>query len=1527
MTDKALLRRSLDAVRTLREQVDELRARAEEPIAVVGLGCRFPGGADGPERFWELLRKGRDGVVDVPHDRWPVEGWYSSDRSEPGTSYTRRGGFLAEGAHAFDAGFFGITDAEARDMDPQHRLLLETSWQALESAGLLSGTTAERRVGVFVGVSGSENTLLPRSPREAGPYTATGSAISVAAGRVAHTFGLRGPALAVDTACSSSLLAVHLAVESLRRGECTAALAGGVSAMMSPAVMVALCRMEALAEDGKCKVFDAAADGYVRSEGSGMVALMRASDAAAVRAPVLALIRGSAVNHDGRTSGLTVPNGRAQRELIADAVAAAGVEPRTVDYLEAHGTGTSLGDPIEVRAAADVLCADRDPEAPLRIGAVKSNIGHLEAAAGVAGLIKTVLALRHGEIPGGLHLNKPNPRLGVDRLPVALCDRTATWPRRGDGRPRTAGVSSFGFSGTNVHVVLTEPDALPDARPSARPEVRSDARPDAEPARTAGPERPAHVFALSARDPEGLRESAARHGRWLATHPDATLADFCHTATARRAHFAHRAAFVTTSRDDLARRLAALAAGDGPEPATGRRQTAAAEAVGARDRAPAPPVAFLLDATAPAAERITETLYATHPGFRAHADRCTAELRPPSAESDAGHDAALAADVRTVACQIALVRTLADWGIAAGAVAGGAAPGDLAAAVLSGALDAPTAGALLAARHGAAAPPAAPPARPRALRLLHGPDAGEAGAEQAADPEFWLRPGAGVRPEAAAAALAAHGYDTLVHLGGPSARPAAGEIRGLPGADIWRELLDWLADRHVSGQDVDWSAVDDGYERARLDLPGQTFRRRAHRPDAAAFVAAPAASGPGAPVGALGLRQVASPLAQRQFTTAVSRAVLPELADTAGVLHVGYYQELLASAVRTGTGLRLDDLRFERALTLSRGQERTVHLAVGPADGDGWAEFSVHSRQTGDGSPEAEQPGDEGWHRHAAGRLRPDGGRAADPAEVRPLPAAARAEIRERCTVRFEGAEFYRQMAERGVPLGPSVEWVDEAWLGEGEVLARFRPPAAAETAAGRPDRELPVPAGMLDACVQLYALAAGPQLAERDLFMTARLGEVGFGAPAEGGLWCHVRLTAPVGDLLVGEHLLCAEDGAPVGWGRGTEIRVISPGAGTYETPADGVRDDAERQRWQGADGAAALRDLLTGMVAELLQLTPAEVPSSRPLAETGLDSLAALELRQRVRAETGVDLPVDLLIAGPSLDEVVERLAGSAAGDGPAAPRPYDVDGRLWLPVTPRDDADVRLFCLPYGGRGASLYRDWPAAADGGVDVVPVQLPGREERGDERCIVDADEAVDAVAQALKPYLDRPFAFYGHSMGALLAYRLAHRLGSEYGELLRHLFVGAFSAPTGGENPLGARLRSVTQRLGFEQMPEHEELARVRRAQPRLYDTALRAELGEHLAGKADVAMDGAGYSDLRVVQSYRHDVAEPPLRVPVTAFHGAGDPVVAEQDADGWRPLTVGGFELLVVPGDHFFVHGDQSGPRVLAEMAARLRQPVRA
>ncbi|MEH0581521.1 polyketide synthase [Streptomyces sp. B21-108] len=401
-----LLERSLHAIRTLRGELAQERARRAEPIAVTGLACRFPGGADTPERFWELLDDGRDAVGPVPAGRWPDRPFPAG---RPGPARSARGGFLDEDVDAFDAALFGVSKGEAAAMDPQHKLLLETVWEALERAGLLTGRPGSGRVGVFVGVSGSDHARVPVRPEHVGAFTAIGAAPSMAAGRVAHALGLHGPALAVDTACSSSLVAVHLAVESLRRGECDAAVACGVNVMLSPDVFVVLDEMQALSPHGRCQVFDASADGYVRAEGCGAVALTRLPDAVAARLPVHAVIRASAVNHDGGAGGLTVPNGRAQRALLRSALAGAGLTGDAVGYLEAHGTGTPLGDPIEVGAAAEVLCADRPEARPLRLGAVKSNIGHLEAAAGIAGLIKTVLVLRHGRVPANLHLREPNP--------------------------------------------------------------------------------------------------------------------------------------------------------------------------------------------------------------------------------------------------------------------------------------------------------------------------------------------------------------------------------------------------------------------------------------------------------------------------------------------------------------------------------------------------------------------------------------------------------------------------------------------------------------------------------------------------------------------------------------------------------------------------------------------------------------------------------------------------------------------------------------------------------------------------------------------------------------------------------------------------------------------------------------------------------------------------------------------------------------------------------------------------------------
>ena len=428
-------------------RLEAVQRAKSEPIAVIGMACRFPGGADEPESYWAVLRDGVDTVVDMPADRWDVDACFDPDPAAAGKMYVRKGGFLSR-VDGFDPGFFEISPREAASMDPQQRFALEVAWEALEDAGLSPSDLAGSAAGVFMGATTSDYAGLLARDGTLDAYFSTGNALNAIPGRIAHVLGLQGPCLAVDTACSSSLVAVHLACQSLRAGECDAALAGGVNLILSPDVTIAMCRARMLAPDGRCKTFDAAADGYARGEGCGVVVLKRLSDAVAAGDRVLALILGSAVNQDGASGGFTVPNGRAQEALIRRALANASVQPADIDYLEAHGTGTALGDPVEVQAAARALSAGRAADRPLVLGSVKTNIGHTEAAAGIAGLIKVVLALRHRVIPPHLHFRTPSPHIPWADLPLEVAASARPWPAR--EHPRRAGVSSFGASGTNA---------------------------------------------------------------------------------------------------------------------------------------------------------------------------------------------------------------------------------------------------------------------------------------------------------------------------------------------------------------------------------------------------------------------------------------------------------------------------------------------------------------------------------------------------------------------------------------------------------------------------------------------------------------------------------------------------------------------------------------------------------------------------------------------------------------------------------------------------------------------------------------------------------------------------------------------------------------------------------------------------------------------------------------------------------------------------------------------------------------------
>ncbi|MEV4518461.1 SDR family NAD(P)-dependent oxidoreductase [Dactylosporangium sp. NPDC049525] len=1121
-----------------------------EPIAVVGMAGRFPG-ADSVEEFWALLRDGRDAVGEVPPSRWDSAALRDPDPMRAGTVTTDQGGFLAD-VDRFDAGFFGVPAREAENLDPQHRLLLESAWHALESAGTDPSSLAGTRTGVFVGISNSDyGRLLERGGLEGlDAYFGTGTALNAAAGRIAFTLGLRGPALAVDTACSSSLVAVHLAIRSLRQGETDRAIAGGVNVIAAPTASVAVSRAHMLSPDGRCKTFSADADGFVRSEGVGALVLRRLSDARRDGDPILAVLHGSAVNSDGASSGLTVPSGRAQEDVIADALADARVAPGDIDFLEAHGTGTSLGDPIELAAAWSVLSRGRAPGRPLHLGSVKSVVGHCESAAGVVALIKTVLALRNGQLPPNLHCAELNPHVPWADMNVRVLDSLQPW-RRGD-RPRLAGVSGFGFSGTNAHVIVGEAP---------------------EPATRPAPAAGAVLLPLSAADEDGLARLTEAWTRRLGDATDEEVASLAATAGAGRAHLPVRRAATGTTREQL---IAAL--GRGPSARSGRP----------------PRVAFLFSGQGSQYFGMGAELYRTEPVFRAVIDACAAHFgdalgAPLTDLMFAGTDRDLINQTRItqpalVALELALAALWRSWGVEPVAVLGHSV-GEIAAAVHAGVLDLPAGLDLIAHRarlmQGTAAGSmlavvAAPDVVAERIAgtgldiaAVNGPQATVvAGAPEAVEDLAARLTADGIQNRALVVSHAFHSrlmdpilpqlraaIDGLEHarpripivanVTGRLATPGQYDaeywcehvrrpVRFAAGAEQLRELdidlyleigpgrtLGNLAtamgvattetalaslrrgasDRagmlgaartlYEHGQRLDWAAVQapDGLPRA--DAPRYPFADTRYWVPAGAAPAAPTA--PATPHWG---REVRSPgLAGRVFSFERSPVFPPYLGDhrlygTVVTPAASHLATLLSALAPGGLPITVEDFVCPRALVIKDDERYEVQLIVSEVDGQA-PKLSVQSLF---------DPAHGRWQEHMSGRL-------GAPAVAVPGDAPDVAAFIATAERHITGEQFYRQARELGYTLGPAFRWVGEAWLRGNDTLVRYRRPQLPDDPA---DYEL-YP-GLIDSCFQSIAgfLGEGPDGESPELAIPFAARRLAFtGRPdADDELWGHVTVT-----------------------------------------------------------------------------------------------------------------------------------------------------------------------------------------------------------------------------------------------------------------------------------------------------------------------------------------------------------------------------------------------------------------------------------
>lgn len=1296
-----ILKRSLVELRELRARLQEAERVRTEPIAIIGIGCRLPGGVNDPEGYWRLLSGGVDGTREIPADRWDVDAFYDPDPNAPGKMYVRRGGFLGEIAN-FDPQFFNIPPREAQSMDPQHRLVLEVAWEALENAGIAPDQLANTPTGVFVGITSydyAQHILQTTELSALDAYVSTGNPLNFSAGRISYLLGLQGPSIALDTACSSSLVSVHLACNSLRLGESQVALAGGVNLIMMPETMVTLAKAKMLAADGRCKTFDASADGYGRGEGCGMLVLKRLSDALADGDNIWAVIRGSAVNQDGPSSGLTVPNGQAQQQLIQTALANARIDAKDIAYVEAHGTGTSLGDPIELRALNAVLGHERRADQPLIVGSVKTNLGHLEAAAGVAGLIKVVLSLHHNQIPPHLNLKTPNPNVNWEALNLRVPHALEPFPQYGE--KRFAAISGFGVSGTNAHIVL---EAAPDviSQPSTV-------------------ERPAHILTISAPHTESLPQLAQTYARQIDSQPEA-IADIAYTANTGRAQFAYRAAFAANSASQMRDQLNEFAASGTitSEVRPGQR----------------PKLAWMFTGQGAQISGMAHQLYETQPVFRAALDRCAEILKPHLEHGllDVLFDPALSAKLDQTmytqpalfAVEYALAQLWMSWGVQPAAVIGHSV-GEYAAACIAGVFsledglnliatrgrlmqNLPSNGRMAAVFADAATVESAiqPYTKTVSIGAYNGPQmtvisgldtdiqrlvdnfaaqgitardlrvshafhsplmqpilnefatvarkiqhhppripvisnlTGESAKEFHAD--YWAQhirqP---VRFQQGLQAIYEAGSRVFLEIGPKPTLTGMGKriltdvrwLASLDGADEWETMLNSLGALYTLGVPVNWKGFDAPYTRRKQRVPNTPYQRERYWIGEGAGQRRAVMQSQTSGHPLLGQR-LNSPLIQYETELSPQSTTLIDQ-------HIIYDSRVLPGIVWIEMGMAAHG-GMDSASTFSLEKFTLRQPIIFSED---IARYTVQIVATADHVDIYSQYGDD-WHLNASMELH------VNPSLPLHTEAYSAEAIQKRAAENYDAEHFYAHVWHPDFHLGESFRCVEHIWRRDGEALARMHMPRSSGGTNVRPELLL------LDACVQVIIAAMPPESEKGDVY-------IGFGQEytriyrpfgESESVWCQAMLNAETLDsgTITGSLYIFDDSGALIGELSNVAYRRVTReglAQSARVTPRRTIKTVSKISRatlmtMPGNEHPSALRDYLSELVGQVTGMGAAKIDPQRSLLDM-VDSLMSVELKTHIERDLQVSLPLSEILGGQSVNDIVTALLSQLGDSAP--------------------------------------------------------------------------------------------------------------------------------------------------------------------------------------------------------------------------------------------------------------------------------------